>query len=195
MARIVNLDNPSNPFPNTVAGYIAYSRPTTTLEAAYQGTAGKISRIDWIDVTVYRTDGNSGTDSVLRLFTTESGPWVGSPTAGFEGTWTQTAGSEAFSQIDDQQCQIGSAPSAGNGASSPSASQTLRFVPDDPAAFAANHASSNLLVTCYAVDEPTGSELPTSPPGVQRGDPSEWAMTAASAQVRLKGGPHIGLRR
>lgn len=189
MARIVALSG------GTTEGFIAYSRPTTAINVNYSGNVERISRVDWIDLNLYRKSTNSGTDSVLRVFTTESDPWVGSPTAGFEGTWTQTAGSEVFSQLDDQQCQVGSAPSAGNGATAPSATQTLRFVPDDPSGSFVVGRSSNVFVTCYAVDEPTGSELPTSPPGVQRGDPSEWQVVSAFAQVRLKGGPYLGMRR
>mgnify|MGYP006372770557 FL=1 len=195
VARIVQLLPTS---PATFEGYASWSLPLTGGDAIFPGSVdrlARVARVDWVDVTVERLSTNASTDSVARVMTTLGPPWVGSPTPGFEGTWAQTVGSEAFAQLDDVQCQVGSAPTGGNGVSAPSAAQTLRFVPDDPAGSFVDGRSESTFVRVFAVDEPDFGVLPTSPPGRQVAAPSEWRLVSAFAQVLMKGGPYMGMRR
>ena len=55
--------------------------------------------------------------------------------------------------------------------------------------------SASTFVWVFAVDEPDFGVLPTSPPGRQVAAPSEWRLVSAFAQVLMKGGPYMGMRR
>lgn len=185
----------------SVYGYIAYAFPIAELTVTYGTGADRIVLAHWVEIDVHRDTTNPDTDSVLRCHTILSGPWRGAPPISsypeYHGTWTHEAGSETFAVDDEVQCILGGYPSDGNGATANAETQTLRFTPDDAAAWGVALAEGNPLVSCKASDEPYGEELPIDWAGTdQRTDPSQWSLTAARVNVTLRTrGPYLGMRR
>ena len=181
MATIVDLSGTSATF----EGFMALSTPTSGFTPAFT-TTRRVARIDWFEFRVRRLTTSAGVDSVF----TADVPSFASTIPAFAGTWTQEDGSEAFSQLSDWRCRVGTYPSDGNGVTIPSGWQTLRFTPDFP-----DQLEPGGLSFGWACDEPSGAERSGSPSGVQRTDYSEWEGEALRVQVLFKGGPYLGMRR